>query len=97
MLASPVLERSAVMVFVLRSFVTGPLQLYAAELVRQGYTVSGAAQHLCFVAHLDRWMRAGRLGVGDPDLRARRPQAERTGPRQDQTTDKPAGPIPATR
>lgn len=57
------------MVFVLRSFVRGPLESYAAgfaeELARQGYTVSGAEQHLCFVAHLDRWMSAGRLDVGD--------------------------------
>jgi hypothetical protein len=36
------------MVFVLRSFVTGPLESYAVEfaeeLARRGYTVNGAAQ-----------------------------------------------------
>jgi integrase/recombinase XerD len=56
------------MVKVLRSFVRGPLEPhvagFAAGLLRQGYTRSSAAQHVCFVAHLDRWMQAGRVGVG---------------------------------
>jgi len=57
------------MVLVLRSFATGPLGSYASgfaqELVRQGYTVNGGEQHLRFVAHLNRWMLAGGLTVGD--------------------------------
>lgn len=50
------------MVKVLRSVVSGPLEPYVAgfaeELSRRGYTRSSASQHVCFVAHLDRWMRA---------------------------------------
>src|ERR1035438_3945299 len=54
------------MVDVLGSRVLGPLESYApgfapgfAEgLLRQGYTVSGASQHLCFIAHLSRWVLA---------------------------------------
>jgi site-specific recombinase XerD len=50
------------MVDVLGSRVLGPLESYApgfaAGLFRQGYTVSGASQHLCFIAHLSRWMLA---------------------------------------
>lgn len=30
----------------------------AAGLSGQGYMVSGASQHVCFIAHLSRWMRA---------------------------------------
>jgi integrase/recombinase XerD len=56
------------MVKVLRSFVCGPLEPHAAgfadALRRQGYTRSSAEQHVCFVAHLDRWMQASRVGVG---------------------------------
>ena len=56
------------MVKVLRSFVRGPLEPHVAGfaegLLRQGYTRSSAEQHVCFVAHLDRWMQAGRVGVG---------------------------------
>lgn len=59
------------MVKVLRSFVGGPLESYvegfAEELRRRGYSRSSAEQHVCFVAHLDRWMRAA--GVGVVDLR----------------------------
>ena len=48
------------MVKVLGSRVVGPLEPYAlefaTELLRQGYTASGACQHLCFIAHLSRWM-----------------------------------------
>jgi integrase/recombinase XerD len=51
------------MVKVLRSFVRGPLEPHVAgfaeELLRQGYSRSSAAQHVCFIAHLDRWMSAG--------------------------------------
>ncbi|HLZ37879.1 MAG TPA: hypothetical protein VKP64_09015 [Mycobacteriales bacterium] len=59
------------MVKVLRSFVGGPLESYvegfAEELRRRGYSRSSAEQHVCFVAHLDGWMRAA--GVGVVDLR----------------------------
>ena len=55
------------MVKVLRSFVRGPLEPYVAgfaeELLRQGYTRSSAAQHVCFIAHLDRWMSAEGVGL----------------------------------
>jgi site-specific recombinase XerD len=41
---------------------SGPLACYAdgfaRDLVSRGYTVNGAAQHLRFVAHLNRWMLA---------------------------------------
>jgi site-specific recombinase XerD len=57
------------MVFLLRSFVQGPLEPYvsgfAGELARLGYTRCSAEQHVCFIAHLDRWLTAQRLGVGD--------------------------------
>ena len=57
------------MVKVLRSFVRGPLEHYAAgfveELFRQGYSRSGAEQHVCFIAHLDRWLNAEGLGLDD--------------------------------
>lgn len=57
------------MVKVLRSFVRGPLEPYAAgfaeELLRQGYSRSGAEQHVCFIAHLDRWLSAAEVGLGD--------------------------------
>jgi integrase/recombinase XerD len=59
----------SVMIKVLRSIVRGPLEQYVAgfvaELLRQGYSRSSAEQHLCFVAHLDRWMRAEGLDLGD--------------------------------
>src|SRR4051794_5044552 len=55
------------MVKVLRSFVRGPLEPhvtgFADELLRQGYSRTSAAQHVCFIAHLDRWMRAEGVGV----------------------------------
>lgn len=58
-----------VKVLVLGCHVDGPLGSYAPglaqELSRRGYTVSGASQHLCFVAHLDRWMRDQRLTVAE--------------------------------
>lgn len=48
------------MVKVLRSIVRGPLEShvvgFAEELRRQGYSPGGADQHVCFIAHLDRWM-----------------------------------------
>jgi integrase/recombinase XerD len=50
------------MVKVLRSIVRGPLEPhivgFAEELLRQGYSRTSAAQHVCFLAHLDRWMSA---------------------------------------
>ena len=57
------------MVKVLSSFVRGPLEPYvtgfAEDLLRQGYSRSSAGQHVCFIAHLDRWMQAeGRCWVG---------------------------------
>jgi site-specific recombinase XerD len=55
------------MVKVLRSFVRGPLEPHVAgfaeELLRQGYSRSSAAQQVCFIAHLDRWMSAGGVGL----------------------------------
>lgn len=57
------------MVKVMRSIVRGPLAPYvagvAAELLERGYTRSSAEQHICFVAHLDRWLLAEGLGTGD--------------------------------
>jgi site-specific recombinase XerD len=59
------------MVKVLRSFVRGPLEPhvtgFAEELLRRGYSRSSAGQHVCFIAHLDRWMRARGLGPGELD------------------------------
>ncbi len=50
------------MVKVLSSWVRGPLEPhvtgFAEELLRQGYSRTSAAQHVCFIAHLDRWMGA---------------------------------------
>jgi integrase/recombinase XerD len=50
------------MVKVLRSIILGPLEPhitgFADELLRQGYSRTSAAQHVCFLAHLDRWMSA---------------------------------------
>lgn len=55
------------MVKVLRSVVTGALEPYIAafveDLLRQGYTRSGAEQHVCFLAHLDRWMTSEGIGL----------------------------------
>ena len=55
------------MVKVLRSFVRGPLEPHvtglAGQLLRQGYTRTSAEQHLCFLAHLDRWMSAEGIGL----------------------------------
>jgi site-specific recombinase XerD len=57
------------MVKVMKSLVRGPLSPYvagfAAELLEHGYTRSSAEQHVCFVAHLDRWLVAEGLGVHD--------------------------------
>jgi site-specific recombinase XerD len=57
------------MVFLLRSVVRGPLEPFvvgfAEELARLGYTRCSAEQHVCFIAHLDRWLTAQRLDVGD--------------------------------
>lgn len=55
------------MVKVLRSVVRGPLEPhivgFAEQLLRQGYTRSSAAQHVCFLAHLDRWLSGEGLGL----------------------------------
>lgn len=55
------------MVKVLRSFVCGPLEPhitgFAGHLLGQGYTQSSAGQHVCFLAHLDRWMSAEGIGL----------------------------------
>ena len=55
------------MVKVMRSFVRGPLEPhiigFADELRRRGYTETSAAQHVCFIAHLDRWMSAEGIGL----------------------------------
>ncbi len=57
------------MVKVLRSRVSGPLEPYATgfaeELLRQGYSRSGAEQHMCFIAHLGRWLSAAGVGPGE--------------------------------
>lgn len=57
------------MVKVLRSFVAGPLEPHVVgfveELLRRGYTRSSAEQHVCFIAHLDRWMQASGVALGD--------------------------------
>src|SRR6266516_5641057 len=55
------------MVKVLRSMVRGPLEPhivgFAEQLQRQGYTQTSAEQHVCFLAHLDRWMSAEGVGL----------------------------------
>ncbi len=55
------------MVKVLSSLVRGPLEPhitgFAEELLRQGYARTSAAQHVCFLAHLDRWMSAEGIGL----------------------------------
>jgi integrase/recombinase XerD len=55
------------MVKVLRSIVGGPLEPhivgFAEGLLRQGYTRTSAAQHVCFIAHLDRWMAGEGVGL----------------------------------
>ena len=55
------------MVKVLRSIVRGPLEPhvvgFAEGLLRQGYSRSAAEQHVCFIAHLDRWMQAEGVGL----------------------------------
>jgi len=57
------------MVKVLSSLVRGPLEPhiigFAEELLRQGYSRSSAGQHICFIAHLDRWMQAAGVGLGE--------------------------------
>ena len=59
------------MVKVMRSYVRGPLAPFAAglagDLLERGYTRESAAQHMCFVAHLDRWLTAEGLKVEDLD------------------------------
>jgi site-specific recombinase XerD len=57
------------MVKVLSSLVRGPLEpsavAFAEELLRQGYSRSSAGQLVCFIAHLDRWMGAAGVGLGE--------------------------------
>jgi len=57
------------MVDVLGARVVGPLEPYAVgfagELVRQGYSVSGASQQLSVFAHLSRWLTARRWGMAE--------------------------------
>ncbi|WP_217496274.1 hypothetical protein [Arthrobacter sp. 24S4-2] len=57
------------MVKLLRSLVSGPLEPhvegFAEELLRQGYSRASAEQHVCFIAHLDRWMQAAGVSLGD--------------------------------
>jgi integrase/recombinase XerD len=52
---------------VLRSILRGPLEAhivgFAEELLGQGYSRAGAEQHVCFLAHLDRWMQAQGVGL----------------------------------
>jgi hypothetical protein len=38
---------------------------FAERLLREGYTRASAEQHLCFIAHLDRWMAVTGLDVTD--------------------------------
>ncbi len=57
------------MVKVLSSFVRGPLEPHvmgiAEDLFRLGYSRSSASQQVCFIAHLDRWMSASGVGLGE--------------------------------
>jgi len=57
------------MIKVLKSFVVGPLEEYAPavadEMVRVGYTLSSASQHMAFVAHLSWWMVQSNRAVGE--------------------------------
>lgn len=57
------------MVKVMRSFVVGPLEPhiagFAQALLLQGYTQTSAEQQVCFVAHLDRWLSAESVGLGE--------------------------------
>lgn len=57
------------MVKVLRSLVCGPLEPhivgFAEELLRRGYSRTSAEQHVCFLAHLDRWMQGEAIGLED--------------------------------
>jgi integrase/recombinase XerD len=67
---------------VLRSIVRGPLEPhivgFAEGLLRQGYSRSAASQHVCFIAHLDRWMQAEGVGLDDlNDLAIERYLAQR--------------------
>jgi integrase/recombinase XerD len=57
------------MIHVLRSFVVGPLEPYAAgfaaDLKRQGYTDNSAVCQLGWIAHLSRWMADQRIDAVD--------------------------------
>jgi integrase len=64
---SVVVGEESVVVKVLSSFVRGPLEPhvtgFAGELLGRGYSRSSAAQHVCFIAHLDRWLSAEGIGL----------------------------------
>ena len=55
------------MVKVLRSFVRRTLEPhivgFAGHLLRQGYARTSTGQHVCFLAHLDRWMSVEGIGL----------------------------------
>lgn len=55
------------MVKVLRSIVVGPLEShvvgFAEGLLGRGYTRTSAEQHVCFIAHLNRWMAGEGVGL----------------------------------
>lgn len=57
------------MIKVLSSRVGGPLEPhvtgFAEGLLGQGYSRSSAAQHVGFIAHLDRWMQANDVRLGE--------------------------------
>jgi len=57
------------MVKVMRSIVGGPLEPHIAGFARgllsQGYTQTSAEQQVCFLAHLDRWLSAEGVGLGE--------------------------------
>ena len=51
---------------------------FAEELLRRGYTQSSAGQHVCFLAHLDRWMSAEGIGLGAIERAGDRPVSGRS-------------------
>ena len=57
------------MIHVLRSFVVGPLEPYAAgfaaDLKRQGYADNSAVCQMGWIAHLSRWMDDQRIDAVD--------------------------------
>ena len=61
------------MVKVLRAVFQGPLaphvEAFVEVLLQRGYTTTSAGQHLCFLAHLDRWLRREGKGPQFPGRR----------------------------